>query len=236
MIQMDVFHSGIDADEKSIIHDKIRVGQIAVYSTVDIRIGGMAQQISAKKIPRLDEVRLQKRSQIGPGKACVFPNGQDKTKPGWSAMGCPFRQNKPLLERHHNLRQLVEVFPAFFDKSAQFRKLGTADGGLHFSGLKIITDMAVNILMVITYRQCPELLDKPLAAGIITAASTLAISAPVAQGTGDPRQIIIACRNGSTFAESDMVRGIKGERGQMSECSRQTPFVGGTQCVTIILD
>jgi hypothetical protein len=51
--------SGINANEKGIVHDYIRIAQIANNPALDIFKGRMPQQIAAEKVAGLNPIGLQ---------------------------------------------------------------------------------------------------------------------------------------------------------------------------------
>ena len=97
------------------------------------------------------------------------------------------------------------------DESRKLLELGGADGGLHVGDLQIEADVAVDILVVVTEREGPELLGESLAAGVVLASRAVAIAAPVADTAGNPSQVFIAGDDGTPFAHGDVMGGVKTE-------------------------
>src|SRR5216683_1399241 len=59
IIQPRRVEAGVDADPKHLIHNEIRILQIADYAMLDARISWLPQQVAAEEEPRLNAIALQ---------------------------------------------------------------------------------------------------------------------------------------------------------------------------------
>src|ERR1035437_1541340 len=103
------------------------------------------------------------------------------------------------------------------DEPLEARKLGTADGRLHVRGLEVVAEVAVDVLVVVAVGQAAELLGEALAAGVVLAAGAVAVATPVADGPGDPGQLVVIGDNHAALAGGDVVRRIERQGGHVAE-------------------
>lgn len=67
---------------------------------------------------------------------------------------------------------------AALDESGEFFQLFAADGRLHIRHFQIVTEMAVNVLMVVAFGKLAELPVEAMPAEIVPARGTDAIAPP----------------------------------------------------------
>ena len=81
-------------------------------------------------------------------------------------------------------KSCAEDFPvafAGFDEGGEFFELLTADGSLGVERLEVVTEVAVNVFVVVTLGQLAELPTEAFAAGVVFAGGAPAVAAPVAE-------------------------------------------------------
>jgi len=81
----------------------------------------------------------------------------------------------------------AEPFPvalAGLDEVREAAELDSADGSLGVERLHVEAEVAVDVLVVVAFRQFAELPLEALAAGIVLAGSAPAVAAPVAEALG----------------------------------------------------
>ena len=71
----------MDADEERAGCDHVAVGQRLRDPVFDLRIGGMAQQVSAEKIAGLDARGFERVDEVCPGEGRLRPHGDDEAEP-----------------------------------------------------------------------------------------------------------------------------------------------------------
>ena len=81
--------------------------------------------------------------------------------------------------------QVIPIVDAGLDEARQFFQLGAADGGLDVERFEVIAEMRINVFVVVTLGQFAQFPFEPLAAGVVNAAGTPAIAAPVAEAVHD---------------------------------------------------
>ena len=81
----------------------------------------------------------------------------------------------------------AEDFPVSFtgfDEGGEFFKLLPADGGLRVERLEVVAKVAVDVFVVVAFRQLAELPAEALATGVVLARGAPAVAAPVAEALG----------------------------------------------------
>jgi hypothetical protein len=68
--------SRINADEESVRRDQIAVRQRTCDAMFNLRVGRVAEQVSAEKVPRFDARRLQRVDQLGSREGCLGPHAR----------------------------------------------------------------------------------------------------------------------------------------------------------------
>jgi hypothetical protein len=81
--------------------------------------------------------------------------------------------------------KLQKILPTFLGKFRDPFSLGDTDSGLEICGFEIITDMGIDILVIISLGQTPQMPTKALCTGIGLARSAPAVPPPITQGAGD---------------------------------------------------
>ncbi len=116
----------------------------------------------------------------------------------------------------------LKVFFPLLDKAGEFFKLSAAYCRLHICWFQVKTEVAVNIFVVISVRKGSMLPCEPPSAGIVLAARTPAIPAPVAHGQQDFFQGLVIGIDRSAFAHCHVMCRIKAGCSDVAEGPRGT--------------
>jgi hypothetical protein len=73
----------INANPKHVVHNEIRVGQIANHAVFAVLVGRLAKQIAAEQQPRRNLVCFESVDQSVTAEGRIETNANWKTKPGW---------------------------------------------------------------------------------------------------------------------------------------------------------
>ena len=211
MIQSLVINSGINTDEEGVVHDDIRVRQVPRNAMGDVLICGMTQEIAAEEVSGLDAVGFQECGQVVAGKTGLIFHHDDITEPGGIGVLRGPGKDEAVFERFQNPGEFPKILLAPGDELIEFFELGTADSGLHLRDLEVVADVAVNVFVVITEGQVPELPAKAFPAGVAFPAGAVAIPAPVPDGAGDAGQFVVIGGHTTPFAHGDVMGRIEGK-------------------------
>jgi len=215
VIKVDVRNARIEANKKGVVHDEIRVCQVTRNAMGDVQICGMTQEIAAKEVPGLDAVGFQICSDAVTGEPGAFPDCDHVTEPeGIGVLRGP-GQDRAVGIGCQDLSEFLEIFFALDYELLEFLQLGAADGSLHVRYLEVITDMAVNVFVVITERQGAELLAETFPAGVAFSPGTVTVPAPVTNGAGDAGQIVVIRGHAAPLSQGDVMGGVEGKGGRM---------------------
>ena len=77
--------------------------------------------------------------------------------------------------------------------------------------------MRVDVLVVVAMRQFAEALIEALAAGVVFAGLTVAVSAPVSDGLRDRREKVVIRVDGASLSHGHMVGRIEGAGGDVTK-------------------
>ena len=149
--------------------------------------------------------------------------------------GRPWKQ-QPVLVGPQDVHESIEVGATPCDEAVELLQLGAADRRLHVRQFQVVADMAVDVLVIEAMRQRPGLLAEPCSAGVVLAASAVTVSPPVAERPGDASQLIVAGHHTAAFTHGDVMRGVEGHGGQMTERAGQPLAVPRPQRVAVVLD
>ena len=105
--------------------------------------------------------------------------------------------------------QILPVFPPFLHKCGEFLQLRTADGSLQISCLQIVSEMAVDVFMVIPQRKLSVLPVEPVSAHIVSSRWAHAVTSPIAQGTHNLMEQRVRCVDSPTLPHSHMMGRIE---------------------------
>src|SRR5262249_27674384 len=112
----------------------------------------------------------------------------------------------------HEFRQLAELLPA--------------DGGLDVERLQVITEVTIDVLVVVTTRELTQLPTKSFAAGIVLAGRAPTIATPISKRFGNPLELPAAGRHRSAFSHGQLMRRVEALRCEIAE-RRGGVSVGG---------
>src|SRR5215472_6612600 len=131
---------------------------------------------------------------------------------------------------------MSKVLLAALNEIGQLGNLRCAKSGLHIGGLQVVPDVRVDVLVVVTAGQFPELPVESLAAGVFFARLAPAVAAPVAERLNDQLKVWLVGQDSAAFAESDMVRRVKTNRRDIAKGSYALPLPGRAERIAAILD
>src|SRR4051794_31257760 len=94
---------------------------------------------------------------------------------------CRQMELEELLEIGQAAAQILPVAPACFAEGGELLNLLPADGCLNVERLQVITEVGVDVLVIVAEGQFAELPAKAFTAGVVLAARAPAIAAPVAE-------------------------------------------------------
>ncbi len=137
-------------------------------------------------------------------------------------------------QRLQSFQQPAEIAAAGFDEAGQLGDLCQADGGLQIRRLQVVSQVRVDVFVVVAGRQIAQLPTEALAAGVVLAGVAPAVAAPVANGAGgflEPRMID---DNAAPFAHGHVVGGIETERGHIAEGAGEFAVEGRAEGVAVI--
>ena len=143
-------------------------------------VGWMAKEIATEKVACFNVVDLQKCSQIVTGKTGPFSDCDDVAEPGGIRIPRGSGENEAIFMVYYRLCEFLEILLTAGNEVGEFLELGAADGGLHVGNFEIVTNMTVNVFVVIAIGQRAELLAETFAACVVLTACAVTITAPVA--------------------------------------------------------
>ena len=97
-------------------------------------------------------------------------------------LGCGW-QDETVLVRLEYVHEFPKVIFSPECEEVQLVELCAADGRLQVSHLEVVSNMAINVLVVITERQVAELLAKAHSTSIVLSARAITVTAPIADGS-----------------------------------------------------
>ena len=59
MFQFSLIKTGIHADEKGIVHNRVGIGKVSHQTVMDINKCRMTQKVSAEEVPCFDSIHFQ---------------------------------------------------------------------------------------------------------------------------------------------------------------------------------
>ena len=188
MIYHFIGHTGINAYPESIVHNIIRHFKTARYS-VSVRASylieaGVLDEISGEKKSCLDIVTFDEFCDLVSCFAALGLNGNKETEPGRTAVFGRLGKNELICGRavFKSLAEPVPVMTSALDKRRELFELFYAYRSLKVGDLEIISEVAVNILVVVSLREFAILTVKAVSAEIVTSRRADAVSSPVAVG------------------------------------------------------
>jgi len=217
---MFICNAWIEADEECVAHDEIRVRQVPGNAMGDVLICGVAQEVTAKEIPRFDAVGFQICGDVVARETGAFPDGDHVTEPGgFGILRSPW-QDETVFIGFQDLSEFLKILLALGDELLEFLELGAADGGLHVRYLEVVTDVTVNVFMVITEGQGAELLAEAFPAGVAFPPDAVTVPAPIPDGAGDAGQVVVIRGHAAPFSQGDVMGGVEGKGGEVAVCAR----------------
>jgi len=212
--------AGVEANEEGVVHDEVCVRQVPRNAMGNVLICGVAQKVAAEEVARFDAVGFQICSDVVAGEPGAFPDGEHVTKPGGIGILSGPGKDEIGFVGFIEFIEFVEVIFSSGDELLEFPELGAADGSLHGRHLEVVTDMAVNVLVIITEGQGAELLTETFPAGVAFATGAVAIPAPVPDGAGDAGQVVVIGGHAATFAQGNVMGRVEGKGGEVAVCAR----------------
>src|SRR5580698_1832172 len=174
-------YAGVEADPENVVHNKICVPQIANYAPLNVTIGGLTKQVAAKEQAGGYVPRFQETYDLAAGCGCILANGERKTKPAWVRMFGGFGHDEDVVKIAERSVKCGEICAPSGDESGQLLELCDSDGGLQVSCLEVVTDVAVNIFVVVSAWQIAKFPFKAATAGIRFSRIAPAVTTPIAK-------------------------------------------------------
>src|SRR5581483_7426905 len=122
-----------------------------------------------------------------------------------------------MLERLQAVCQVGEVSTASGDEGWQFRQLGHADSRLHVGHLQVVTEVRINVLVVIALGQGAEAPPESFATGVRPARAAIAVPTPIAERLGDGGKLLVTGVERPPLTSSHLVGRIETRRGQIAK-------------------
>ena len=145
-------HAGEDADPEGVVHEAVGVGEgggdAVVAAWPEGFEAGMAGEVAREEVSGLDAVRLQVRDDGVAGEGRVVVEGDEEAEPGGLAFGEGAHEMQ-VGEALELAEEAVEVVAACAGEVGEAVELGAADGGLHFGGLEVEAEVAVDVFVVV---------------------------------------------------------------------------------------
>lgn len=208
---------------------------------------GLAQEVATEKHAIPDFVGIKVTGEIGVAERGARFDPHHKTKPGGvglAAGGVPLEgraerkrirasatfggRNPPDGVRGQGeLKHVIKVgeadaegFPVLltrFDEGGELFELLTADGGLRVERLQVITEVAVDVFVIVAFGEFAELPAEAFVAGVVLAGGAPAVAAPIPEALG------VGLERGTaddvdrpTLTHGEVVRGIEGLGGNVA--------------------
>ena len=169
--------------------------------------------------------------------ALRFDRNQE-SEPRRTAICCRFWQNHFISNRLQRCTQAIPVVATALNKSREFLKLFTTNSCLHISHFQIITEVAINIFVVVALGQLTKLTIKAVTAEVILTGGTNAITAPIAEGKDQSIQLRVIGVNASSLTHRHVMRRVKARSTNIAPSASKSGFtingILGAQSVTVI--
>ena len=159
-----------------------------------------------------------------------------KAEPAWIRMLGGFGQNENVVEIAQRGVKFGEVRAPGGDEAGQLLELRDSDCRLHVGRFEVVTDVAVNIFVVVSAGQVAQFPFKAATAGVGFSGIAPAVAAPVAKRFGQLLERGRLREHASAFAHGDVVRGIEAGGGEVAEGANGAPVVERADGVATILD
>ena len=236
MVDHRVGEAGVDADEEGVGGDQVGVVQAADDAVFDVLVGRVAQEVAAEEVAGLDAGGFQGADDVGARESGLGTDGDDVAEPGGVGLVWRAVQDELVGVALQACLQAVVVALAGLDELRELAQLGAADGGLHVGDLEVVTNVAVDVFVVVAIGQRAELLAEALAAGIVLAAGAVAVAAPVAEAAGDSGELVVVGEDCPTLAHGDVVGGVEAERTEVAEGASVAAVVAAAEGVAVVFD
>ena len=123
---------------------------------------------------------------------------------------CGQRKLEKFVKLAKSLAKDVPIAFSGFDEGGKFFELLTSDRSLGVEGLEIISEVAVNVFVVVTLGEFPELPAEALVAGIIFSGRTPAVATPISKALRVGFQgRLVANIHSTPLPHGKVVRGIE---------------------------
>ena len=105
--------------------------------------------------------------------------------------------------------------------------------------------MGIDVFMIVAVGQVAVLPGKPPTAGVVFSRAAVTITAPIFQGTDDPRKGFVTGQHSAAFTKGDMMGRVETEGGDVAErtderlsgfTSQSEPSICAAQGVAAVLD
>jgi len=221
VVQMRFRNARIEANEEGVVHDEVCVCQVPRNAIGDVQICGVAQKVAAEEVARFDAVGFQECGQVVAGKTGLIFHRDDITEPGGIGILRGHGKDEIGFVGFIEFIEFVEVIFSSGDELLEFLQLGAAYGRLHVRHLEVITNVAVNVFVIITSRQGAELLPEAFPASVAFATGAVTVPTPVTNGAGDPGQVVVIRGHAAAFPHCYMVSRIERKSRYMAKSSSQ---------------
>src|SRR5262245_1199536 len=119
------------------------------------------------------------------------------------------RQNQKLFILLQLVQKAGMVSTPCLDKGVKLAELLPTYRCLDVERLQAVTEMAVDVFVVVAMGQVAQLPVEALIAGVVLAGSAPAIAAPVAEGFRNAPQAAAVCQNRAALTHCDVMRRVK---------------------------
>ncbi len=201
-----------------------------------VGVGGLAEQVAAEQLARVDAAVVEVGDQVAAREARVRAHRDGEPEPACLGAGRLGRKHQDVVVRGERLAQEGVVSAPRRDERRQPVELGEADGGLHVGRLQVVANVRVNVLVVGAVRQRSVLAGEALAAGVLGPRLAPAVTAPVAERLDELLQRRPVRQHRATLTEGDLMGGIERERRQVAERPDLPAVPGRAERVAAVLD
>src|SRR6185437_9928221 len=107
---------------------------------------------------------------------------------------------------------------------------------LHIGGFQVISNVRVNVFVIVAAGQTPKLPAEAFAASVFLAGIAPAVATPVAKGLDENLEVRFIGEYGSSLAHGDVMGGIETHSGDVAKRANAAAFPRGTEGVTAVFD
>ena len=159
------------------------MGQVTRDPALNVCVPRLAQDVATEDSAGLYLGCLQPLDQFPFRNSIFYSDGE--TKPGRLRAGIQSRKGNKILIRLQRLIEPQKILPTFLHKSLNSVSLHDTYGGLEIGRFKIVPNVGIDIFVIVSFRETPQLPTKTFRTGIGLTRRAPAVPSPITQGAGD---------------------------------------------------